>query len=103
MPRLISREPTKAATFKDVKTDETRHLGTNEVRPGPWIWLFKFCSAGCAQNEFWPPAGCGGLDPGALCLWADYKGHHSLPCQTPPRWEVLNARNSKGGKDLRVT
>lgn len=93
--------PAKAATCKKVRTEERHHLRTNEVRPDPWIRVFKFCPIGCAQNEIWLPAGCGGLDPGTLCLWADHKGQRHLCCQTPPWWEVLNPRNPQGGKDVR--
>lgn len=99
---LISTEPAKAATFKEVKTEEKCHLRTNEVRPGPWTWLFKFCSVGCVQNKFWLPADCGGLDTDTLCSWADRKGQSSDLCQTPHRWEVLNPRDFQGGKDLQV-
>lgn len=78
-------------------------MRTNDISPGPSTCLFKFCSAGCAQKELWFPGGGGGLDPGTLCLWAGHRRHCGLSCQTPPRWKVLNARSSQGGKSLQVT
>lgn len=69
---------------------------------GPWTCLFKFYSAGCAQSEFWLPAGCGSLDP-EHCVCMESQGPDSHLCQSPHKGEVLNPRDSQGGKDLQVT
>lgn len=72
LPHFLPTEPAKQLPLKRSR-QQRWHLRTNEIRPGPWTCLFKFCSVGGTQDQFWLPAGCDVLDSGTLCMWANHK------------------------------